>query len=304
MLYDIRHPDFTAVIRDGAELTCLATGYAFTEGPAWHPVQQHLTFSDIAANTMYRWDWDAGPPRVYRQPSHKANGNTYDREGRLLSCEHATSRVVREAPDGTLSVLASHHGDKELNSPNDIIVARDGAIWFTDPMAGRRPFFGIPRPQELDFQGLWRLAPDGSACTPVITDFDLPNGLCFSPDETVLYVNDTTRAHIRRFDHAPDGTLSGGSVFADLTGEGEGVADGMKTDTQGRLWCTGPGGVHVFAADGTSLGVIRIPEKTANFTWAGPDRSTLITTSSTSLYRLQVAATGPALFAAPPREGP
>jgi len=296
MLYDIRHPDFTAIIQQGAELERLATGYAFTEGPAWHPDAGHLTFSDIAGNTLYRWTWDGGAPQVYRQPSHKANGNTYDAQGRLLTCEHATSRVVREEADGGLTVLASHYGDNELNSPNDIIVARDGTIWFTDPLAGRRPFFGIPRAPELDFQGLWRLAPDGSTCEPVVTDFELPNGLCFSPDERVLYVNDTTRAHIRRFDHAPDGSLSEGAVFADLSGEGEGVADGMKTDTEGRLWCTGPGGVHVFAPDGTSLGVIRIPEKTANFTWAGPDRTTLITTSSSSLYRLRVAARGQPLF--------
>ena len=292
MPYDIRHPDFEAIIAPGATMNRLATGYEFVEGPAWHPQQGHLTFSDIAGDTMYRWAPGDAAPRVFRQPSHKANGNTYDAEGRLLTCEHATSRVVRQEADGELTVLASHHGDKALNSPNDIIVLRDGTIWFTDPLAGRKPFFGVPRPQELDFQGVWRLRPGADAPEPVVADFELPNGLCTDPDETLLYVNDTPRGHIRRFELAPDGTLTGGAEFARLTGEGEGVPDGLKTDTEGRVWCTGPGGVHVFAPDGTPLGVIRIPEKTANFTWMGEDRRTLVTTSSTSLYTLPVRARG------------
>lgn len=296
MPYDIRHPDFEAIIAPDATLNRLATGYEFVEGPAWHPHQGHLTFSDIAGDTMYRWAPGDEAPRVLRQPSHKANGNTYDADGRLLTCEHATSRVVRQEEDGALTVLASHHGDKALNSPNDIIVLRDGTIWFTDPLAGRKPFFGVPRPQELDFQGVWRLRPGEAAPEPVVADFELPNGLCTDPAETLLYVNDTPRGHIRRFELAPDGTLTGGAEFARLTGEGEGVPDGLKTDTEGRVWCTGPGGVHVFAPDGTPLGVIRIPEKTANFTWMGEDRRTLVTTSSTSLYTLPVRARGHHLF--------
>lgn len=294
--YDIRHPDFEAVLVPDAQLTELATGFEFVEGPAWHPGEGHLTFSDIAGNTMYRYTAGTPAPVVFRQPSNKANGNTYDREGRLLSCEHATSRVVRQEADGTLAVLASHHGPKELNSPNDIIVTSDGTIWFTDPLPGRKPFFGIPREQELDFQGVWRLKPGADVPELMIDDFDLPNGLCTDPDETVLYVNDTTHAHIRRFDLAKDGGLSNGQVFADLWGEGEGVADGMKTDIDGRLWCTGPGGVHVFTKDGTSLGVIRIPQKTANFTWMGADRRTLVTTSRTSLYTVPVAVSGYHIF--------
>lgn len=297
MQYDQRHPDFEAVLVPGAELKQLATGYEFVEGPAWHPVAQHLTFSDIAGNTMYRWDYgSSAAPAVFRQPSNKANGSTYDAEGRLLTCEHATSRVVRQDVDGMLSVLASHHGEKELNSPNDIIVTRDGTIWFTDPLPGRKPFFGIPREQELDFQGVWRLRPGEALAEPVVTDFTLPNGLCVNPEETLLYVNDTPAGHIRRFELSADGELTGGEVFGLLEGEGEGVPDGMKTDVDGRLWCTGPGGVHVFAMDGTQLGVIRIPEKTANFTWMGPERKTLVTTSFTSLYTLPVAVSGHHLF--------
>lgn len=296
MLYDKRHPDFDAVLQPDAQLAQLATGYEFVEGPAWHPGEQHLTFSDIAGNTMYRWAFSAEAPSTFRTPSNKANGNTYDAEGRLLTCEHATSRVVRMELDGRVNVLASHHGEKELNSPNDIIVTRDGTIWFTDPLPGRKPFFGVPRDQELDFQGVWRLRPGADVAEPMLRDFTLPNGLCTDPDETVLYVNDTPEGHIRRFVLNTDGSLSGGEVFAHLEGEGEGVPDGLKTDRDGRVWCTGPGGVHVFSSDGTPLGVIKIPEKTANFTWMGPDRKTLVTTSSTSLYALPVAVTGHHLF--------
>jgi gluconolactonase len=296
LLYDKRHPDFDAVLQPDAQLAQLAAGYEFVEGPAWHPGEQHLIFSDIAGNTMYRWAFGAEAPSVFRTPSNKANGNTYDAEGRLLTCEHATSRVVRMELDGRVNVLASHHGEKELNSPNDIIVTRDGTIWFTDPLPGRKPFFGVPRDQELDFQGVWRLPPGADVAEPMLRDFTLPNGLCTDPDETVLYVNDTPEGHIRRFVLNTDGSLSGGEVFAHLEGEGEGVPDGLKTDRDGRVWCTGPGGVHVFSSDGTPLGVIKIPEKTANFTWMGPDRKTLVTTSSTSLYALPVAVTGHHLF--------
>ncbi len=296
MLYETRHPDLEAVIVPDATLTTLATGYEFVEGPAWHPGEGHLTFSDIAGNAMYRWYPGQDRPAVFRQPSNKANGNTYDAEGRLLTCEHATSRVVRLEANGDLAVLVSLHGDKELNSPNDIIVTRDGTIWFTDPLAGRKPFFGIPREQQLDFQGVWRIAPGAGDAEPMATDFELPNGICTDPDETVLYVNDTPRGHIRRFDLASDGSISGGDVFGLLEGDGEGVPDGLKTDVDGRVWCTGPGGVHVFSAGGTQLGVIRLPEKTANFTWMGADRKTLVTTSSTSLYAVPVNVTGHHLF--------
>ncbi len=296
MLYEKRHPDFEAVVDSEAALDRVATGYHFVEGPAWHPHEGHLTFSDIAGDAMYRWRPGQDAPEAFRRPSNMANGNTYDAEGRLLTCEHATSRVVRLEADGALTVLASRHGDKELNSPNDIIVTRDGAIWFTDPLPGRKPFFGVPRDQELDFQGVWRLAPGAEAAEPIVTDFELPNGVCTNPEETVLYVNDTPRGHIRRFALAPDGAISGGEVFARLEGEGEGVPDGLKTDVDGRVWCTGPGGVHVFSDQGVPLGVIRIPEKTANFSWMGADRKTLVTTSSTSLYALPVRVTGHHLF--------
>ena len=285
-----------AVINPEAKLVQLATGFQFVEGPVWHQIEAHLTFSDIAGDTMYRWTPGDVVPAVYRRPSNKSNGNTYDSEGRLLTCEHATSRVVRLENDGSISILASHFENKELNAPNDIIVTQDGTIWFSDPLAGRKPFFGVERDQQLDFQGVWKITPENGYAEPVARDYELPNGLCTNADETVLYVNDTLKKHIRRYDLAKDGTVSGGEIFAEVYGEGEGVADGMKCDTEGRVWCTGPGGVHVFSSTGVSLGVILIPEKTANFTWLGADRNTLVTTSSTSLYTILVNTTGHHLF--------
>ena len=285
-----------AVINPEAKLVQLATGFQFVEGPVWHQLETHLTFSDIAGDTMYRWTPGDVSPAVFRRPSNKSNGNTYDSEGRLLTCEHATSRVVRLESDGSISILASHFENKELNAPNDIIVTQDGTIWFSDPLAGRKPFFGVERDQQLDFQGVWKITPENGFAEPVARDYELPNGLCTNADETVLYVNDTLKKHIRRYDLAKDGTVSGGEIFAEVYGKGEGVADGMKCDTEGRVWCTGPGGVHVFSSTGVSLGVILIPEKTANFTWLGADRNTLVTTSSTSLYTILVNTTGHHLF--------
>ena len=241
---------------------------------------------------MYRWDVAHGAT-VFRQPSHKANGNTLDRQGRLLTCEHATSRVVRQELDGRLTVLASHYDGKELNSPNDIVVRSDGAIYFTDPTFGRRPTrYGAPRPQQVAFQAVFRLDPATGALSPVADDFDQPNGLCFSPDETRLFVNDSPRGHIRVFDVSPDGELRGGAVWAEVRGEGAGVPDGMKLDAAGNLYCAGPGGIHVFDPNATCLGVIRLPEQTANFCWGGDDLRDLFICASTTLWRVRVSVAG------------
>jgi gluconolactonase len=215
-----------------------------------------------------------------------ANGNALDRYGRLLTCEHATSRVTRTNAGGAIEVLASHYDGKELNSPNDIVVTSGGAIYFTDPTSGRTARYGVERPQQLSFQGVYRIDPDRAALTLLVDDFDKPNGLCFSADESRLFINDTDRAHIRVFQVAPDGTLSGGQVWAELVGTGEGVADGMKIDRDGNLYSCGPGGIHVFAGDATCLGVIGLPEKVANFAWGGGDGRTLFVAASTSLYAL------------------
>lgn len=295
MSAEIRDDRFRAVIGEDITVEAVATGFGFTEGPIWHPYDKHLTFSDMPGDEMRRWT-PAGGVVSFRKPSHMANGNTYDRQGRMLTCEHATSRVTRTAADGAITVLATHYQGKQLNSPNDIVVNSDGAIYFTDPMYGRMPYYGVERPSELGFQGVYRMAEDGSGLTLLADDFAQPNGLCFSRDETRLYVNDTERGHIRVFDVADDGSLSGGAMWADVTGSGQGAPDGLKLDRDGNLYCCGPAGVHVFAPDGHALGVIHVPEVTANFTWGGDDLATIFFTASSTLYRARTKTPGTPLF--------
>jgi gluconolactonase len=296
MSVEIRDPAFTEVV-GGADLPIelIADGFEFTEGPIWHPYEKHLTFSDIPNNQMRRWTPD-GTVTMFRNPSNKANGNTYDRQGRMLTCEHATSRVTRTAADGTITVLASHYNGQELNSPNDIVVKSDGHIYFTDPTYGRMAYYGVVRPTQLNYQGVYRMDEDGGNLTLLAADFQQPNGLCFSLDEHRLFVNDTDRMHVRVFDVRSDGRLSGGSVWAELTGDGEGGPDGMKIDSAGNLYCCGPGGLHVFAPDARCLGVIRVPEVVANFTWGDDDLKSLFLTASGKLYRVRTKTPGIPLF--------
>jgi gluconolactonase len=227
---------------------------------------------------------------VLRDPSNKCNGMTLDNEGNLIVCEHVTSSVVREMPDGTRETLATHWQGKELNSPNDVIVASDGSILFTDPTYGRMPGFGIEREQELDFQGVYRLPAGGGDLELLVDDFGQPNGLCFSPDEKLLYINDTPRAHIKVWDVNPDGTVSNGRMFFEGIGTGvieEGIPDGMKCDERGNIWVTGPQGVWVISSSGELLGIIEVPEAVGNHSWGGEDWNTLFIPSSSSLYSIR-----------------
>lgn len=276
------------------ELEKVAGGFRFLEGPVWHPLDKTLIFSDIMGNGLYRKGQD-DKISLFRENSYLANGNTYDREGRLLTCEHGTSRVTRLEKDGSVSVLASHYQGKELNSPNDIVVKSDGSIYFTDPNPGRMPRVGIPRPQELAFQGVFRIDPQGEL-TLLVDDFSKPNGLCFSNDEKYLFVNDTDHQHIRCFEVKDDGTLGPGRLWADLYGNEQGVADGMKFDTRGNLYCSGPGGIQVFDDEATLIGRLMTPEVAANFTWGDEDLCSLYMAATTSLYRLRVKVPGKALF--------
>ncbi len=269
----------------------IAGGFHFTEGPIWNPREECLIFSDIIGNTMYRWHRKSGVA-IFRQPSHMANGNTYDMEGRILTCEHATSRVSRSDGDGSYEVLVSHYKGLELNSPNDIVVRSDGSIYFTDPNSGRGPRYGIEREQQLAFQGVYRLDPETGSLILLIDDFSKPNGLCFSPDETRLFINDTDHQHIRVFDVNADGTIGNGRVWAKTSGSAPGVADGMKFDQAGNLYCCGSGGIHVFNSRGDLLGVIKTEEVAANFSWGGTDMCDLFITANTSLYRLRVNIPG------------
>jgi len=257
----------------------------------WNGSTRELVFSDIPGDVIRKWSAEGGIS-VLRQPSSKTNGNYYDLEGRLISCEHATSRVVREEADGTFSVLATHYEGKELNSPNDVVVKSDGAIYFTDPTYGRMDVFGLLREQDLDFQGVYRIDPNSGDLSLLANDFQQPNGLTFSLDEQQLFVNDTDAGHIRVFEVAEDGSISGGDVWAVPKAAGDGGCDGMKVDSQGNLYCTGPGGLHVYASDATCLGVIQVPEVAANFTWGDDDLQTVYITASTSLYRMRVNIPG------------
>lgn len=286
MNVEVRDRRFWGVVGRDATVERIATGFQFLEGPAWHPEDGFLVFSDILGDCIYRWN-QADGVTILRKPSHMANGNTYDRQGRLLTCEHATSRVTRMEQDGRIEVLASHYQDKELNSPNDIVASHDGSIYFTDPNSGRGPRFGVPREQDLPFQGVYRLDLADESLILLVDDFSKPNGLCFSTDERRLFVNDTDRGHIRVFDTQPDGRLANGRVWAELEGDAVGVADGMKVDQEGNLYCAGPGGIHLFDSCANCLGVIRMAEHTTNLTWGDEDRRSLYITAATSLYRLR-----------------
>jgi gluconolactonase len=282
-------------IAGDAAIERLLTGLGFTEGPVWHPYEKWLVFSDIPNARMFRW-WPSGRLETYCEPSHKANGNTLDRQGRLLTCEHGTSRLTRREPDGSTTVLASHYRDKELNSPNDVVVATGGTIYFSDPTYGRQEYYGVPRQQQLSFQGVYRVDPDGGNLTLLADDFAQPNGLCFSLDESRLFVNDTARQHIRVFHVSAAGGLTGGAVWAETKGDEPGAPDGMKIDSRGNLYCCGPGGIHVFDPSGHVLGVLSVPETPANFTFGDDDLRGLYITAKGSLYRLRMRVPGLKLF--------
>ena len=262
----------------------IATGFQFTEGPVWHP-DGYLIFSDFPASRIYKWTPD-GTVTIWREPSGNANGLTLDRERRLIACEHGNRRVSRTAADGTAVTLADSYGGKRLNSPNDVVVKSDGTIYFTDP-----PYGIAPEQREQPCNGLYRIMPDG-VVELLIDDFDRPNGLAFSADESLLYVDDSPRRHVRAFDVRPDGTLSNSRVLADMDHPQPGSPDGMKIDAEGHLYITGATGVWVFEPDGTCLGVIVAPERPANCAWGDADRQTLYITARTSLYRVRVTVPG------------
>ena len=280
------------LVEEGSGVEQLAAGLAFTEGPVWHPVEQVLYFSDMAADVRRTATLD-GTVTAVRSPSFKCNGMTLDHDLNLLVCEHVTSSLVRERTDGVREILAFNWRGTYLNSPNDVVVRSDGTIYFTDPWYGRLAAHGVERRRELGWQGVFRIPPGGGqdelALSVPEDEFAMPNGLCFSPDESLLYVDDTPRAHIKAWDVNPDGTLANGRVFFEGIGTaaaGEGVVDGMKCDERGNVWVTGPSGVWVITPEGEHLGTIEVPENTSNLAWGGPDWRTLFITASTSVYAI------------------
>jgi gluconolactonase len=276
-----------SILDSKAKVERVASGFQFVEGPVWHP-DGALLFSDIPANTIYQWTPGASEAVVYRQPSNHSNGLTLDLESRLVACEH-DRRVSRTEPDGTVHPIAERYYGKRLNSPNDVAIHSDGSIYFTDPP------YGLPKQsegKELDFNGVFRLAPDG-ALTLLDDTFVRPNGLAFSPDERTLYVDDSGEMHVRAFDVLPDGSLANGRIFADLRDPGQdGVPDGMKVDVQGNVFCTGPGGIWVLSPEGETLGRIKVPEVPANLAWGDADGKTLYITARTGLYRVRIQTGG------------
>jgi gluconolactonase len=294
---DVKSDKLYDLVAKDAQVERLATGFTFTEGPIWNKEGSFLLFSDMPGDTRRRWDERDGVREVMK-PSNKGNGMTLDADGRLIVCEHSTSSVARMDPDGTGSgreVIVSHYQGKELNSPNDVIVKNDGAIYFSDPTYGRMPGFGVERDQDLDFQGVYRIPPGGGDPALLVDDFEQPNGLCFSPDESLLYINDTPRAHIRVFDVQSDGTIANGRMFFENIGSGvieEGIADGMKCDERGNIYVTGPSGVWVITPEAEHLGVIEVPENVGNLNWGGDDWTQLFMPSTTSLYRIRMKVAG------------
>lgn len=291
MTIEVFEPEMKSLVNSAAPIECVANGFQFTEGPVWDPAKGCLYFSDIPVNMSYRYSGAAGV-EVFRKPSHYSNGMTIDAQGRLLACEHQSRRVTREGADG-IEVLASHYRGKRLNSPNDVIVAGDGSILFSDPHYGLMEGLGGPAEQEQSCRGVYRLAPGATEPTLLVDDFVAPNGLALTKDERTLYVDDTVKSHLRAFDVGADWTLSNGRVVLEFPrDEDPGVPDGMKMDANDNVYCTGPYGVWVISPGGVVLGRIHMPEVTANLNWGEGDRRTLFMTASTGVYRLRCLTGG------------
>jgi gluconolactonase len=290
-LHDLIAPD--------APIERIAGGLGFTEGPVWRGTS--LLFSDIPNKRIVRWRRLPEGPELTTYATGMSNGLTLDRQGQVLAAEHDGRRVSRVADNGVRTALAEQFQGKRLNSPNDIVVKSDGSIYFTDPPYAVQPSTpGMTRPagwwnapipgKELAYNGVYRLTPDGTLHL-LVDDFALPNGLAFSPDESVLYVDDSAHKHIRAFDVRADGTLSNSRILLDMASDDPGVPDGFKVDVQGNVFCTGPGGVWVCRPNGELLGRIVLPELPANLAW-GEDGSVLFLTARTSVYRLPTKTRG------------
>jgi gluconolactonase len=293
--FEILDRRFRLIVQPNAMLERLASGCRWAEGPAWFAQGEFLVWSDLPNDRVMQWADGLGA-RVLRSPSHHTNGNTVDRQGRLVSCEHASRRVTRTEHDGRLTVLAERWKGKRLNSPNDIVVAADDSIWFTDPPYGLMgEYEGHAGEQEIDGAYVWRMDRGATEPEPVVTDMVRPNGLAFSPDERCLYVADSSRSHdesgnhhVRVFD-VDDGRASGGRVFAEIE---PGCPDGLRVDAQGNVWISCADGVHCYGAEGVHLGKIRIPEPVTNLCFGGSRRNRLFITATTSVYATYLAVSG------------
>ncbi len=281
--------EFERIVPAGSHVERLGTGFQFTEGPVWNARGGYLLFSDIPGDRITKWTPKDGLSS-FRAPSGKSNGLTLDGSGRLIACEHANRRVSRTEEDGSVITIASHFDGKKLNSPNDVVVKSDGSVYFTDPPYGLNPTFGTFERPELPFYGVYRLSPDQSDLSLLIVD-SVPNGLAFSPDESLLYVADTEKNHVRVFDVDESGNTRNGRLFAEIPGEPL-APDGMKVDSEGHVYVTGRGGVWVLNPAGGRLGVIHVPELPANLCWGEGDWKTLFITARSSVYRIRLNIAG------------
>jgi gluconolactonase len=299
--YEVRDEEFRRLVRFSARVERLHDGCRWAEGPVYFPAHRTLIWSDIPNDRMLRYDEVSGRVAEFRSPANYANGNTVDREGRLVTCEQGTRRVVRTEHDGSITVLADRYEGKRFNSPNDVVVRSDGSIWFTDPTYGiDSNYEGIQAEPELDGSHVYRVDPQTGRVTRVADDFVKPNGLAFSPDERWLYIADTGASHVtngprhvRRFSVGADDRLSGGEVFAKLE---DGAFDGFRIDEAGRIWTSAGTAVHCYAPDGRLIGRILIGETVANVVFGGPKRNRLYVCATTSLYSVLLAVNGARTF--------
>jgi gluconolactonase len=294
--YEYADRRFHALTVPTARVEPLYEGCRWAEGPVWFADGGYVVWSDIPNNRMLRWTPDLGVG-IFRADANFSNGNTRDRQGRLVSCEHGGRRVTRTEPDGSITVIADRHDGRRLNSPNDVVVKSDGTVWFTDPTYGiMSDYEGHKAEPEQDGCHVYRVDPDTGTVAVVADDFAKPNGLAFSRDESVLYVADSGVTHdpdgphhIRAFDVRGDNTLGNGRVFVEVS---PGVPDGFRLDVDGNLWTSAQDGVHCYAPDGTLLGKIRLPQMASNLTFGGPKRNRLFITSTHALYSVFVGTSG------------
>lgn len=279
------HPGMASaqqVIQDNAEPEKITSGYQFTEGPLWHP-SGYLLFSDIPANTIYKWTPGSGK-ETYLSPSGHSNGLTFDRQGRLIMARH-DGNIARYSENKGVEVLVDSYNNKRLNSPNDLVIHSTGSIYFTDP-----PYGVSEENRVLEINGVYKYSKESGL--QLLTDvMDRPNGIALSPDENRLYVNDSRHAHIRVFEIQQDGTLTNGRIFARMESDAQGGADGMKVDVKGNVYSTGPGGLWIFSPDGNLIRHLKTPRLT-NLAWGDKDSKTLFMTSPDAVYKLEMMNTG------------
>jgi gluconolactonase len=289
--FEILDDRFKVCVKTAARLEHLYEGCRWAEGPAYFPAHRALVWSDIPNDRMLRYDEATGEVGVFRSPAGYTNGHTVDGQGRLVSCEHGNRRVTRTEHDGSITVLADAYEGKRLNSPNDVVVRSDGAVYFSDPAYGiESDYEGHKGEMEQSGCFVFRVDPVTGALTVVADDMDRPNGLAFSVDERLLYVSDTgSPKNMRVFDVADDGSLAGGREFAKCT---VGSFDGFRLDDSGRIWTSAGDGVHCYDPDGTLLGKVLVAESVANVAWGWPKRNRLYICATTSLYAVLLAVNG------------